>query len=50
MTTMEEVIEAEARAIKELADADCYSLDQLLDGIKRKADNIIKTLQEGDPK
>jgi hypothetical protein len=49
MTTMEEIIADEARSIKKLADADCFSLKQLLDGIKIKADNILRTLEEGDP-
>jgi hypothetical protein len=49
MTTMEEAIAFEARAIKELCDADGFSLSQMIDGIKAKADNIMKTLEEGDP-
>lgn len=49
MTTMEEIIAEEARAIKELCDADCFSLEQMIDGIKAKADNILRTLEEGDP-
>lgn len=50
MTTKEEIIAMEAEAIKELCDADCFSLEQMIDGIKAKANNILKTLEEGDPK
>lgn len=50
MDTMEEIIAWEARVIVELCDADSYSLEQMIDGIKAKARNILKTLEEGDPK
>ena len=49
MTTMEEVIAFEANAIKELCDADSFSLKQMINGIKAKCDNILRTLEEGDP-
>lgn len=49
MTTMEEVIGEDARAILEIADLQDRDLDRILDGIRHRARNIIQTLQDGDP-